>query len=81
MHVLIADEMHPSIGPLLESRGLRVQYAPAWKRADLLRELHRYEGLIVRTKTTIDAELLAAGPNLKFIGRAGAGLDQIDLPR
>ena len=38
-----------------------------------------YQGLIVRSKTSIDRELLGADPTLKFIGRAGAGLDNLDL--
>lgn len=41
--------------------------------------LARAEGLVIRTYTTVDAPMLAGGPNLKVVGRAGVGLDNVDL--
>ncbi|RZS96927.1 2-hydroxyacid dehydrogenase [Cecembia calidifontis] len=77
--VLIIDEMHLSIIPLLEAEGFMVDYRPEIKRPEILAIIHGYIGLIIRSKTPIDRELLEKAENLKFIGRAGAGLDKIDL--
>lgn len=79
MKVLIIDEMHLSILDLLEKEGFQVTYAPKITRAEILDQVSEYEGLIIRSKTPMDRELLEKATRLKFIGRAGAGLDQIDL--
>jgi D-3-phosphoglycerate dehydrogenase len=79
MKVLIIDEMHLSILDLLEKEGFWVTYAPKITRAEILDQVSEYEGLIIRSKTPMDRELLEKATRLKFIGRAGAGLDQIDL--
>jgi D-3-phosphoglycerate dehydrogenase / 2-oxoglutarate reductase len=76
--ILIADEMHPSLFVMLDAAGFTYDYQPAIRRADLLTYLAPFEGLIIRSKTTVDAEMLAAAPHLRYIGRAGAGLDLID---
>ena len=77
--VLIKDEMHQSIIPLLEIEGFEVDYMPDIKRDQILEVVATYTGLIIRSKTPMDSALLEQASNLKFIGRAGAGLDQIDL--
>jgi D-3-phosphoglycerate dehydrogenase len=79
MKVLIIDEMHLSILDLLEKEGFQVTYAPKITRAEILDQVSEYDGLIIRSKTPMDRELLEKATRLKFIGRAGAGLDQIDL--
>ena len=77
--ILIADEMHPSLFAMLTNAGFSYDYQPGITRAELFATLTPYAGLIIRSKTTVDAELLSHAPNLQFIGRAGAGLDLIDL--
>jgi D-3-phosphoglycerate dehydrogenase len=79
MNVLIIDEMHLSILGLLEKEGFQVTYSPEITRAQLLEKIGDYEGLIIRSKTPMDRELLEKATRLQFIGRAGAGLDQLDL--
>lgn len=79
MKILIIDEMHLSIIPMLEKQGHEVTYFPNITRAEILDSVAEFDGLIIRSKTPMDRELLERAINLKFIGRAGAGLDQIDL--
>jgi D-3-phosphoglycerate dehydrogenase len=77
--VLIIDDMHSSIIPMLESLGYVPDYQPKLKREEVLKIIGNYEGLLVRTKIFIDKEILDQAQKLKFIGRAGSGLDNIDL--
>ena len=79
MRILIIDEMHESIVPLLEELGHQVDYKPEIDRKGIIECVGGYEGLIIRSKTKMDQELLEKATNLKFIGRAGAGLDNIDI--
>jgi D-3-phosphoglycerate dehydrogenase len=77
--VLIADEMHLSIMPMLENAAYVPDYKPTIKRQEIIETLGDYVGLIIRSKTSVDADLLQNATHLKFIGRAGAGLDLIDI--
>lgn len=77
--VLIADEMHLSLMPMLEKLGYDPDYQPKITRVEIIEKLNNYVGLIIRSKTFVDAELLQNAKQLKFIGRAGAGLDLIDI--
>ena len=77
--ILIADEMHPSLFAMLNTAGFTYDYKPGITRAELLASLAPYTGLIIRSKTNVDEEVLSHAPALRFIGRAGAGLDLIDL--
>jgi D-3-phosphoglycerate dehydrogenase len=79
MKILIADEMHPSLFEMLDSSGWHHDYQPNYRRNDILSNLAAYDGLIIRSKTRIDEEILAQATALQFIARAGAGLDLIDL--
>ncbi len=76
---LIADEMHESILPLLEGIGFETDYRPNISREELLVAIADYEVLLIRSKTEIDVEMVDAATKLEVIGRAGAGLDKIDV--
>jgi len=78
-HVLIVNKMHRSIAAMLEEIGWQADYQPTITRQGILDILPKYQGLIIRSKTVVDQELLEKGDNLKFVARAGAGLDQIDI--
>ncbi len=75
---LVIDSMHESLFSMLREIGWEMDYQPAISREALKDILPGYGGLIVRSKTTIDKELLGDNPTLRFIGRAGAGLDILD---
>jgi len=76
--IIIIDEMHPGIIPQLESLGFHVDYQPQIDRAVLLEKIDGYYGLIVRSKTVIDSSLLDSAQSLRFVARAGAGVDNLD---
>lgn len=78
--ILIVDDLHENIFPMLSEMGFEVNYQPDLKRPEILEIIGDYEGLIIRSKTKVDKDFLSYCEKLEFIGRAGAGLDLIDLP-
>lgn len=76
--ILIVDELHPVFKERAIALGYEVDDEPLFTRAQTLAAISAYQGIAVRTKFRIDQELMAAAPSLKFIARAGAGLDNID---
>lgn len=79
MKFLIVDEMHESIVPLLSSINVIGNYKPYLNREEVLNEVVDYDGIVVRSKLKLDVEFFKKAVQLKFIARAGAGLDQIDV--
>lgn len=75
---LIVDKMHESIAPLLKEIGYKADYHPKISRQEVLSIIDQYDGIIVRSKLKIDQELIDLAHQLQFVGRAGAGLDQLD---
>jgi D-3-phosphoglycerate dehydrogenase len=79
--VLIADPIHEDGKKLLEAGGgLAVDVQTGLDEASLIACIGRYDALIVRSKTRVTAPVIAAGVSLKVIGRAGIGVDNIDVP-
>ncbi|NII84760.1 NAD(P)-dependent oxidoreductase [Pedobacter sp. SG908] len=76
--ILIVDDLHPAFKDQAIAMGYQVDDEPQITRQQTLDKIKDYTGIAVRTKFRIDAELFAAAPNLKFVARAGAGLDNID---
>ena len=75
---LIIDEMFDNLNDLLSGIGIEPSYEPNITREELIGKIGNFQGLIVRSKTRIDREVLDPAKNLKFIARAGAGIDNID---
>lgn len=76
--VLIIDRMHDCTLPLLEQLGLQVDYRPDIRPQEVEPLLQDAYGLILRSKMKVGMELLEKAPVLRFIARAGAGVDEID---
>lgn len=79
MKVLIADKLSAEAVERLRSGGVEVEDRSGIEAAELLKTIPDYEGLIVRSRTKATAEVLKAGAKLKVVGRAGVGVDNIDL--
>ncbi len=78
--IFVADDVSESgLGPL-RSSGFTVEKRPGLPPAELHEALHDCEGLIVRSETKVTADLLDAANSLRVIGRAGVGVDNIDVP-
>ncbi len=76
--VLIIDDVHELLIKGLKQLGWLVHYRPEWDRDNLISNIEQMEGLIVRTKTNIDQDVLSHAKKLRWIARAGAGLDNLD---
>ena len=77
--VLIADDLSPRAAEIFRARGIEVDVEIGLGAAELRRRIAGYEGLAVRSATKVTAELIAAADALKVIGRAGIGVDNIDV--
>lgn len=76
---LIVDSMHESLFPLLEKIGWEFEYKPEILREEIRQQHTGYDGMIIRSKTIVNRDLLGETPTIQFIGRAGAGIDNLDL--
>ncbi len=77
--ILIVDDLHPVFKERAVALGYDVDDRPEITRAETLAAVADYDGIAVRTKFRIDKEIFDVAPKLKFVARAGAGLDNIDI--
>ena len=63
----------------LEELGFQVDLGLEWDADELLRRIPEYHGLIIRSATKVTAEVIQAGENLQVVGRAGVGVDNVDV--
>lgn len=77
--ILIADKLHPIFKEEAIKAGYLVDDMPNITREETLEIIHQYSGIAIRTKFNIDKEIINAAKKLKFIARAGAGMDNIDM--
>src|SRR5688572_7222503 len=78
MKVLVADQLSAAGVAALEEH-FEVDVRTGLSKDELVQAIGDYHGVIVRSATTIDADVIAAGTNLKVIARAGIGLDNVDV--
>lgn len=76
--LLIVDDIHPVFLEKLEAAGIAFDYQPGTGKAETLQIISQYTGLVIRSKFRVDAAFIDAAPQLAFIARGGAGMDNID---
>ena len=78
--VLISDQLSPAAVQIFKDRGVDVDVKPGLSKDELKTIIGRYDGLAIRSATKVTPDVLAAATNLKVIGRAGIGVDNVDIP-
>jgi len=77
--VLISDKLSPAAVEIFRNRGIDVDQKTGLSPADLRAIIGEYDGLAIRSATKVTKELLDAAPRLKVVGRAGIGVDNVDI--
>jgi D-3-phosphoglycerate dehydrogenase len=77
--VLISDKMNPLAAEIFQNNGIEVDVKPGMTPEELSAVINEYDGLAVRSSTKATQDILAQAANLKVIGRAGIGVDNIDV--
>lgn len=78
MKVLIVDDIHFVLLVKLIKAGCEIDYQPTIGREEAIQLIPTYQGLIIRSKFNVDEQFIGQASQLRFIGRAGAGMDNID---
>ena len=78
--ILISDELSPRAVAIFKDRGLDVEQKVGLKPDELKSIIGNYHGLAIRSSTKVIPEIISAATNLKVIGRAGIGVDNVDVP-
>ena len=80
--VLVSDKLSPTAVQIFKDRGVEVDYLPdlGKDKDKLLEVIGQYDGLAIRSATKVTEKLINAATNLKVIGRAGIGVDNVDIP-
>ncbi len=79
MKVLVAEPISDEAIEYMRKNGVEVDIKTGMSRDELMQTIPGYEAIIVRSQTKVDAEVIEAAKNLKIIGRAGVGVDNIDI--
>jgi D-3-phosphoglycerate dehydrogenase len=77
--VLIADQLSPAAVAIFEERGIETDVKVGLSKEDLEKVVNGYDGLAVRSATKVTEKVIAAAQRLKVVGRAGIGVDNIDV--
>ncbi len=78
--VLISDKMDPNAARIFEEKGCQVDVITGETPEQLIARIGDYDGLAIRSSTKVTKAILDAATNLKVIGRAGIGVDNVDIP-
>jgi D-3-phosphoglycerate dehydrogenase / 2-oxoglutarate reductase len=79
MKILVTERIADQGVDLLISQGLNVDVRSDISGSELIERIPEYDGLIIRSKTKVTADVLAVANQLKVVGRAGAGVDNVDI--
>ena len=77
--VLISDKLSPAAVAIFKARGIEVDLKPGLTPAELRAIVGEYDGLAIRSATKVTKEVLDAAPKLRVVGRAGIGVDNVDV--
>lgn len=75
---LIVDDVDAALFRYLDEASIVYDYKPEWSKEQCIEALPAYEGLVIRSKFRVDKTIIDSCPQLRFIARAGAGVDNID---
>ena len=78
--VLISDKLSPKAEKIFTERGIEVDVITGLERDELIKIIAKYDGLAIRSSTKVTQKVLDAASNLKVVGRAGIGVDNVDIP-
>jgi D-3-phosphoglycerate dehydrogenase / 2-oxoglutarate reductase len=78
--VLISDQMDPKAAEIFRANGVEVDEKTGLSKDELIAIIGNYDGLAIRSATKVTRDVLEAATNLKVIGRAGIGVDNVDVP-
>ena len=78
--VLISDQMDPKAAEIFRANGVEVDEKTGLSKDELIAIIGDYDGLAIRSATKVTKEVLDAATRLKVIGRAGIGVDNVDIP-
>src|SRR5690554_1676196 len=79
MKVLVLDNVSEKAVAVLKENGIEADVSPTLPLEELCAKIPAYDGMIVRSQTKVTAEVIDAAKNMKVIGRAGVGVDNIDV--
>ena len=77
--VLATDKVDQICVDIFKERGHEVDHLPSMKEDELCKEIHKYDGLVVRSATKVTKKVLEHATSLQIVGRAGVGVDNIDI--
>ena len=78
--ILIIDTIHPVFKELLTAHDFTVVDGTAYSKKEIINIIHDFSGLVIRSRFKLDKEILENASSLDFIARAGAGMENIDVP-
>ena len=78
--VLISDKLSSKAEKIFTERGIEVDVITGLDRDELIKIIAKYDGLAIRSSTKVTQKVLDAASNLKVVGRAGIGVDNVDIP-
>jgi len=78
--VLIADKLSPAAVAIFKERGVEADVKTGLSKEDLIKIVDQYDGIAIRSATKLTADVLKVAKNLKVVGRAGIGVDNVDIP-